>query len=225
MPPRVLCPGGDHRPPATGGSCACGMVTRVPSQPDGPRAPGPLVPPEVRDVLARCLYDGPGDPLAPDANNHRLADMRMSAPPAPPGRPGARPAVGRGSRGHRRRRAAAGRLTLRATTPGQSRPASSAGAAAARRSRARSSQCWQSFAELLAALPQRERLLQRQPPGLQPADDVGELLAGLLVGGRRLGGFSGSCRSPRSRCPGRRCGRRARAAGRRRRAPAAVRRR
>ena len=32
MPPRVLCPGGDHRPPATGGSCACGMVTRVPSR-------------------------------------------------------------------------------------------------------------------------------------------------------------------------------------------------
>jgi len=40
--------------------------------------PGPLVPPEVRDMLARCLYDGPGDPLAPDVNNHRLADMQIS---------------------------------------------------------------------------------------------------------------------------------------------------
>ena len=81
MPPRVLCPGGDHRPPATGGSCACGMVTRVPSprpRPRPPVRPGPLVPPEVRDMLARCLYDGPGDPLAPDCDNHRLADMQIS---------------------------------------------------------------------------------------------------------------------------------------------------
>ena len=81
MPPRVLCPGGDHRPPATGGSCACGMVTRVPSRAPSrpaPVRPGPLVPPDIRDALARCLYDGPGDPLAPDANNHRLADMQIS---------------------------------------------------------------------------------------------------------------------------------------------------
>ena len=77
MPPRVPCSGGDHRPPATGGSCACGMVTRVPSQ-RTPVRPGPLVPPEVRDMLARCLYDGPGDPLAADVNNHRLADMQIS---------------------------------------------------------------------------------------------------------------------------------------------------
>ena len=77
MPPRAPCSGGDHRPPATGGSCACGMVTRVPS-PRPPARPGPLVPPEVRDMLARCLYDGPGDPLAADVNNHRLADMQIS---------------------------------------------------------------------------------------------------------------------------------------------------
>jgi hypothetical protein len=81
MPPRVVCPGGDHRPPATGGSCACGMVTRVPSRAPSrpvPVCPGPLVPPEVRDALARCLYDGPGDPLAADNDNHRLADMQIS---------------------------------------------------------------------------------------------------------------------------------------------------
>ena len=76
MSPRAFCRGGDHRPPATGGSCACGMVTRVPS----PKATGlgPLVPPEVRDALARCLYDGPGDPLAPDVTDHRPDEMRMA---------------------------------------------------------------------------------------------------------------------------------------------------
>ena len=80
MPPRALCPGGDHRPPATGGSCACGMVTRVVTRKPEPVRPGPppLVRPEVRDALARCLYDGPGDPLAPDASDHRPDAMRMS---------------------------------------------------------------------------------------------------------------------------------------------------
>ena len=79
MPPRALCPGGDHRPPATGGSCACGMVTRVPTRrPARTAPPPPLVRPEVRDAIARCLYDGPGDPLAPDASDHRPDDVRMS---------------------------------------------------------------------------------------------------------------------------------------------------
>jgi hypothetical protein len=77
MSPRASCPGGDHRPPATGGSCACGMVTRVPSR-TAPVRPGPLVRPEVRDAIARCLYDGPGDPLAHDATDHRPDAMRMS---------------------------------------------------------------------------------------------------------------------------------------------------
>ncbi|GAA3172840.1 hypothetical protein GCM10010531_27970 [Blastococcus jejuensis] len=79
MPPRALCPGGDHRPPATGGSCACGMVTRVPTRRPARTTPPPLVRPEVRDAIARCLYDGPGDPLAPDASDHRPDDLRMSA--------------------------------------------------------------------------------------------------------------------------------------------------
>jgi hypothetical protein len=78
MSPRAFCPGGDHRPPATGGSCACGMVTRVPTA-TSPVRPGPLVRPEVRDALARCLYDGPGDPLALDATDHRPDELRMSA--------------------------------------------------------------------------------------------------------------------------------------------------
>jgi len=78
MPPRVSCPGADHRPPPTGGSCACGMVTRIPTAPPVRAVLRPIVPPEVRDALARCLYDGPGDPLAPDATDHRPDDMRMS---------------------------------------------------------------------------------------------------------------------------------------------------
>jgi hypothetical protein len=78
MSPRAFCPGGDHRPPPTGGSCACGMVTRVPTA-TAPARPEPVVRPEVRDALARCLYDGPGDPLALDATDHRPDELRMSA--------------------------------------------------------------------------------------------------------------------------------------------------
>ena len=78
MSPRAFCPGGDHRPPPTGGSCACGMVTRVPPA-QAPARPRPSVRPEVRDALARCLYDGPGDPLALDATDHRPDELRMSA--------------------------------------------------------------------------------------------------------------------------------------------------
>ncbi|MCW2701888.1 MAG: hypothetical protein JWQ45_3423 [Blastococcus sp.] len=77
MPPRATCPGSDHRPPATGGSCACGMVTRIPSPKPAP-APTPLVRPDLRDVVARCLYDGPGDPLAADVGDHRPDELRMS---------------------------------------------------------------------------------------------------------------------------------------------------
>jgi hypothetical protein len=58
------------------------MVTRVVTAKAEPApvrtAPGPLIRPEVRDALARCLYDGPGDPLAPDASDHRPDAMRMS---------------------------------------------------------------------------------------------------------------------------------------------------
>jgi hypothetical protein len=78
MPPRVTCTDGDHRPPPSGGSCACGMVTRIPTRQPVRSAPRPLVPTDVRDALARCLYDGPGDPLAPDVTDHRPDDMRMS---------------------------------------------------------------------------------------------------------------------------------------------------
>ena len=78
MSPRAFCPGGDHRPPPTGGSCACGMVTRIKNNKPARTVIRPIVPPDVRDALARCLYDGPGDPLAPDATDPRPDDMRMS---------------------------------------------------------------------------------------------------------------------------------------------------
>ena len=54
------------------------MVTRIPSGKPVRAVIGPLVAPEVRDAVARCLYDGPGDPLAPDAADRRPDDMRMS---------------------------------------------------------------------------------------------------------------------------------------------------
>ena len=54
------------------------MVTRIPTRRPIPSAPRPLVPADVRDALARCLYDGPGDPLAPDVTDHRPDDLRMS---------------------------------------------------------------------------------------------------------------------------------------------------
>lgn len=76
MPPRVSCLGADHRPPPTGGSCACGMVTRIPCTVR--TVPRPVVPPEVRDALARCLHDGPGDPLSADVTDHRPDDVQLT---------------------------------------------------------------------------------------------------------------------------------------------------
>lgn len=48
---REECTSSDHRAPAEGGSCACGMVTRIPVA----RMAGST---DVRDVLARCLEEG-----------------------------------------------------------------------------------------------------------------------------------------------------------------------
>jgi hypothetical protein len=46
-----LCTGGKHLAPATGGSCPCGMVTRIPA----PKRPPAGPPPEVRAMLAEYL--------------------------------------------------------------------------------------------------------------------------------------------------------------------------
>jgi hypothetical protein len=44
------CSGGNHHAPKTGGSCPCGMVTRLPTSAEPP--------PEVLELLAQCLEDG-----------------------------------------------------------------------------------------------------------------------------------------------------------------------
>lgn len=51
-----LCTGGKHLPPAAGGSCPCGMVTRIPA----PKRPAAGPPAEVLALLAQCLDDGVG---------------------------------------------------------------------------------------------------------------------------------------------------------------------
>jgi hypothetical protein len=67
------CSGGNHHAPKTGGSCPCGMVTRLPVPADEP-------PPEVLELLAQCLDDGVG---ALDAVTARLlrdrADRLLAA--------------------------------------------------------------------------------------------------------------------------------------------------
>ena len=71
-----LCSGGKHLPPATGGSCACGMVTRIPARPRP--AAGP--PPEVLALLLQCLDDGVGSLDAASAGLLRArADRLMTA--------------------------------------------------------------------------------------------------------------------------------------------------
>ena len=54
---REDCTSSDHRAPADGGSCACGMVTRIPVA----RVAGTT---DVRDVLARCLEEESAGALA-----------------------------------------------------------------------------------------------------------------------------------------------------------------
>ena len=71
-----LCSGGKHLPPATGGSCACGMVTRIPA----PKRPAASPPPEVLTLLAQCLDDGVGALDAASAGLLRArADRLMAA--------------------------------------------------------------------------------------------------------------------------------------------------
>ena len=48
------CSGGRHEAPKTGGSCPCGMVTRILA----PKRPAAGPPPEVLALLAQCLDDG-----------------------------------------------------------------------------------------------------------------------------------------------------------------------
>lgn len=71
-----LCSGGKHLPPAAGGSCACGMVTRIPAR----KRPAAAPPPEVLALLAQCLDDGVGGLDAAAAGLLRArADRLMTA--------------------------------------------------------------------------------------------------------------------------------------------------
>jgi hypothetical protein len=49
-----LCSGGKHLAPKTGGSCPCGMVTRIPAAKRPASGPSP----EVLALLAQCLGEG-----------------------------------------------------------------------------------------------------------------------------------------------------------------------
>jgi hypothetical protein len=49
------CRDGDHRPPASGGACACGMVTRILARPAESEA-------TLRDLVVRFIGDGAADP-------------------------------------------------------------------------------------------------------------------------------------------------------------------
>jgi hypothetical protein len=71
------CSGGKHKAPTTGGSCPCGMVTRIPAR-KRPVAAGP--PPEVLALLAQCLDDGSqGLDAAASGLLHERADRLMAA--------------------------------------------------------------------------------------------------------------------------------------------------
>ncbi|WP_409332468.1 hypothetical protein [Trujillonella humicola] len=68
-----VCRGGDHRAPQSGGSCPCGMVTRIPARRP---APAPLGA-DVLALLDKCLRDGPGvlDPQASGLLRERAAQL------------------------------------------------------------------------------------------------------------------------------------------------------
>ena len=72
MPEDDVCARGDHRPPAAGGSCPCGMVTRVPAARTETVAGA-----RVRDVIARCLVERGG--VADLTELRRRADRVLGA--------------------------------------------------------------------------------------------------------------------------------------------------
>jgi len=72
MPEDDVCAHGDHRAPAAGGSCPCGMVTRVPAV-----RPGTTGDAGVRDLIARFLVEGGG--VADLPGLRRRADRVLAA--------------------------------------------------------------------------------------------------------------------------------------------------
>ena len=67
------CFGAKHIAPKTGGSCPCGMVTRIPA----PTRPAPGPSPEVLALLAQCLDDGSGALDAAASGLHRERADRL----------------------------------------------------------------------------------------------------------------------------------------------------
>jgi hypothetical protein len=68
------CTGAEHRPPSAGGSCPCGMVTRIPARrPEPARA--------VRDLLVRSLGDVPDASAAADRLLAALAAAGLAVAP------------------------------------------------------------------------------------------------------------------------------------------------
>ncbi len=72
MPEDDVCARGDHRPPAAGGGCPCGMVTLVPAA-----RPETIGDAGVRDLVARCLVERGGVADLPDLR--RRADRVLGA--------------------------------------------------------------------------------------------------------------------------------------------------
>lgn len=70
-----LCTGGKHLPPAAGGSCPCGMVTRIPAR----RRPSSGPPAEVLALLAQCLDDAAALDAAASGLLRERADRLMAA--------------------------------------------------------------------------------------------------------------------------------------------------
>jgi hypothetical protein len=79
-----VCRGGDHRAPQSGGSCPCGMVTRIPARRPAPEPPGA----DVLALLERCLRDGPGvlDPRASELLRERAVQLLAALDVAGPAR-------------------------------------------------------------------------------------------------------------------------------------------
>lgn len=71
------CSGGRHLAPKTGGSCPCGMVTRILA----PKRPAAGPPPEVLALLAQCLNDDRSEGLDAAASGllRERADRLMAA--------------------------------------------------------------------------------------------------------------------------------------------------
>lgn len=72
MPDDDVCAHGDHLPPVTGGSCPCGMVTRVPAARTAVSGES-----TVRDLVARCLVERGGVADLPELR--RRADRVLQA--------------------------------------------------------------------------------------------------------------------------------------------------